>query len=124
MAADPDSLEQQLEGLFSYPAPQGIVDDPSPIPVPPATTVNLSLSTSIAECDASPLITRARSPSLDPDLVALLGFDPSSALVSEFAARTPYLPLLSQPPALYHTTFASTPEQMRYFNREPGAAPN
>jgi hypothetical protein len=123
MAADPDSLEQQLEGLFSYPAPQGIVDDPSPVPAQLGSTTSLTLSTSTAEPDASPL-TRSRSPSLDPDLVALLGFDPSSALVSEFAARTPYLPLVSQPSALYHTTFASTPEQMRYFNREPATVPN
>lgn len=116
--ADSHFLEQQLDGLFSYPAPQDIVDDPSPLPGPEASVDSLPLSTSHVGSNSSPLDISPRSPPLDPDLVELLGFDPSSALVSQFAARTPYLPLLSQPSALYHTTFASTPEQMRYFNRE------
>lgn len=63
-----------------------------------------------------PMDTAPSSPLVDPNVISLLGFDPSSPLATQLVAPVPYLPLLSQPSAIFHTTFASTSAQMRYFN--------
>lgn len=115
-----DSLEQQLNGLFTYPAPQAeIVDDPSP---QLAQTSNSLLqdqgdsSLHMTLTPRPPIDTAPPSPPIDPNLIALLGFDPSSPLVTQLSTPAPYMPLISQPSALWHTTFASSPAQMRYFH--------
>lgn len=121
-----DLLEHQLNDLFSYPAPQAeIVDDPSPVLGQPNFSAIRDHATvqerrppqqQISLDPPTPHDIAPPSPPIDPNIIELLGFDPSSPLVTQLAAPAPYLPLLSQPSALFHTTFASTPAQMRYFN--------